>query len=80
LINLLQPAIDALTHDGFHDNPIPVNVILAGSAFVFGIALVAYVAIQGKRAMKRLEEDDMETASILQSIAEDESEYDYNTF
>lgn len=80
LVNLLQPAIDATSHDVFHNNPIPVNVFLAGVAVVFGVMLVVYVSVQGRRAMKKLDEQDMETASILQSIAEDESEYDYNTF
>lgn len=75
LVNLLQPAIDAMSHEVYHNNPIPVNVILAGLAFIFGVLLVAYVAWQGRRVREQQAQEDFETDSILQSIAEDESEY-----
>lgn len=75
LVNLLQPAIDATSHDVFHDNPLPLNSLLAGLATVIGIVLVVYVLVQGRKVMREHAMEDAETASILQSIAEDESEY-----
>ena len=52
LVNLFQPAIDAMDHKVFHDNPIPVNIVFAALAFVFGTALVAYVWLQGTKVEK----------------------------
>lgn len=52
LVNLFQPAIDAMDHEVFHDNPIPVNVVFAALAFVFGTALVWYVWSMGRAAEK----------------------------
>lgn len=75
LVNLFQPAIDAMSHEVFHDNPLPLNTLLAGLAVVIGTVLVLYVIIQGRKVMKEHAVEDAETASILQSIAEDESEY-----
>lgn len=75
LVNLLQPAIDAMSHEVFHNNPIPVNAFLAGLGFVIGTILVGYVSIQGRKVMKQQAVEDAETESILASIAEDESEY-----
>lgn len=49
LVNLSQPLIDAANHDVFHDNPIPINVILASLGFIFGIALVLFVWYQDSR-------------------------------
>jgi hypothetical protein len=75
LVNLLQPAIDATSHEVFHNNPMPLNALLAGVACVIGVILVVYVVVQGRKVMKEHAVEDAETASILQSIAEDESEY-----
>ncbi|KAK5166420.1 uncharacterized protein LTR77_007963 [Saxophila tyrrhenica] len=55
LVNLFQPAIDAMDHDIFDDNPIPVNVVFAALAFVFGVALVAYVWWQGRKVTQAQE-------------------------
>jgi hypothetical protein len=77
LVNLLQPAIDATSHEVFHNNPMPLNTLLASVACVIGIVLVVYVVIQGRKVMHEhaREDAEAETVSILQSIAEDESEY-----
>lgn len=75
LVNLVQPAIDAMSHDVFHNNPTPVNIFLAGLATVIGVVLVLYVAVQGRRVMKEHAVEDAENQSILESIREDESEY-----
>jgi hypothetical protein len=52
MVNLFQPAIDAMDHEVFHDNPIPVNAFFAALAFVFGTALVIFVWWQGRRVAK----------------------------
>jgi len=43
VLNFFQAGLDALTHKAFGNDPIPVNVLLLGSALVVGIALVGYV-------------------------------------
>ncbi|KAF2708041.1 MFS general substrate transporter [Pleomassaria siparia CBS 279.74] len=43
LLNFSQSALDAATHDIFHGDPLPVNVILLSSALLVGIALVGFV-------------------------------------
>ena len=76
LVNLFQPAIDAMIHDVYHNNPIPVNAFLAGLGLLFGIVLVAFVVIQGKKVREKQDEEDAEMEqSMLASVMEDESEY-----
>jgi len=82
--NLLQPLIDAATVELFARNPIPVNVALAALGFVFGVALVAFVRVQGRRVRKKqaLEQHVAAAAEerrrlVPESIAEDESEADW---
>jgi hypothetical protein len=43
LFNFLQTALDALTHQAFYDNPIPVNIMLLSVALVVGTALTLFV-------------------------------------
>ncbi|KIV83866.1 hypothetical protein PV11_05855 [Exophiala sideris] len=47
-----QSGLQALLHDGFDDDPEPINLGLATAGLVLGVALVMYVDIQG-RAMQR---------------------------
>ena len=77
ILNFSQVGIVALTKNNFHGNPIPVNVSLAVIGFLIGTAIVVFVAIQGRRARLRQEEEDNgETQSLMESfIEEDESEY-----
>lgn len=56
LLNFSQSALDAATHKVFHNNPVPVNVILLSLALLVGMALVAYVATKS-RAIKSLSLD-----------------------
>ncbi|EMC94039.1 hypothetical protein BAUCODRAFT_36510 [Baudoinia panamericana UAMH 10762] len=77
LVNLFQPAIDALTYEGFHGNPIPVNAALAALGFVFGVMLVAYVYWRGGVVRKKQGREDAEVermARIPESILESEFE------
>ncbi|EME46760.1 hypothetical protein DOTSEDRAFT_70677, partial [Dothistroma septosporum NZE10] len=43
LFNFAQAGLDVLTHKAFHNDPIPVNMILLTVASVVGVALVGYV-------------------------------------
>ena len=72
-INLTQPLIDAMDHDLFDDDPIPVNAVLAGLGFLIGTVLVAYVWVQGRKVMKehQEQEDEWRRNSIIPE--EDES-------
>nr|POE86647.1 protein fmp42 [Quercus suber]POE87650.1 protein fmp42 [Quercus suber] len=79
LVNLFQPGIDALNHDVFHDNPIPINIVLASLGFVFGVVLVAFVYVEGRKVEKRLaEQEEAERRRGVPSILESESEYDFS--
>lgn len=85
LVNLSQTAIDALTKGTFHGNPIPVNIFLAGAAFVIGTSLVTYVTVQVYRMRKRLDEEDAITVtntdvgSIMESLLEEDEPRSYGT-
>lgn len=39
LLNLSQPALDALTHGPFGDNPVPVNLGLLSAGLAVGVAM-----------------------------------------
>lgn len=38
-----QPALQALVHDGYYEDPGPVNLYLAGASLIIGLGLVMYV-------------------------------------
>lgn len=46
LFNFSQSGLDALCHKVFHGNPVPVNVMLLGGAFVVGCSLCIYVGVR----------------------------------
>jgi hypothetical protein len=85
LVNLSQTGIDALTKGEFHGNPIPINIFLAGSAFLIGVALVTYVTVQVYRMRKKLDEEDAITVtntdvgSIMESLLEEDEPRGYGT-
>jgi hypothetical protein len=78
VINLSQTGIAALTKTTFHGNPVPVNIFLAVAAFVAGVALVIYVAVQTVRMQKKLQDEDAmtvtntEAGSIMESLLEED--------
>ena len=43
-----QPALQALVHDTFYEDPGPVNLYLAGAGLLIGIVLVMYVDAKGR--------------------------------
>jgi MFS family permease len=66
LFNFSAQGLDALTHHAFHNNPIPVNIILLSTAFAVGVLLVGYVWYQS-RSIERddLEEEAEEAREVL---------------
>lgn len=53
LVNLSQPLIDATNHEVFHDNPIPINIILTSLGLILGTALVLFVWVQDHKIHKK---------------------------
>ena len=75
LINLSQPLIDAANHEVFHDNPIPINIVLTSLGAVIGIALTAFVWIQDHKIHKQEEKTGglaNERTRLLPEIDEEE--------
>ena len=62
ILNFAQSGLDAATHLTFHNNPIPVNVILLSSALLVGIALVGYVARKSHKIQREVVEEEAESA------------------
>lgn len=52
LLNFSQSGLDAVTHKGFHRDPLPVNILLLVIALAVGLVLVGYVYWKS-RAIKR---------------------------
>ena len=48
LFNFSAQGLDALTHKQFHNDPVPVNIVLLSLALLVGIALVGYVWRQSR--------------------------------
>jgi MFS family permease len=63
LFNFLQSPLDAATHKVFHNNPVPVNVILLCLAVVVGSALVGFTAWKARTIHRDMLEDEAEDAS-----------------
>jgi multisubunit Na+/H+ antiporter MnhC subunit len=53
LFNFSQSGLDALCHKVFSNNPIPVNLILLGTALVVGISLCVFVGISSYRIRRQ---------------------------
>lgn len=62
LFNFVQAGLDALTHKTFHNDPIPVNVLLMGFALVLGGILVGYVWRKSYTMGRELLEQEAEEA------------------
>ncbi|KAH8801450.1 major facilitator superfamily domain-containing protein [Xylogone sp. PMI_703] len=48
LANFIQPGLDALTHGPLGGNPVPVNIFMAVSGVLLGVALTGFVAAKSK--------------------------------
>jgi MFS family permease len=62
LFNFSQSGLDALLHKVFNGNPVPVNLILLGSAFLVGITLCVFVGIKAYGMKRNLLVDEAEHA------------------
>jgi len=52
LFNFSQSGLDFLFHQTFHNDPVPVNLMLLSAGLAIGVALVGYVAFKS-RSIKR---------------------------
>ncbi|KAF1816613.1 MFS general substrate transporter [Eremomyces bilateralis CBS 781.70] len=72
LLNFSQSGLEALTHRVFHHDPVPVNLLLLGTALVVGIALVGYVAAKsretGLEILRREAREAQETERLMPSV------------
>ncbi|KKY18040.1 putative major facilitator superfamily transporter [Phaeomoniella chlamydospora] len=62
LFNFVQSPLDAMTHKVFHNNPIPVNLILLFVAFIIGGSLVLFVWRKSYTMEREMLEDEAEGA------------------
>jgi multisubunit Na+/H+ antiporter MnhC subunit len=62
LLNFSQSALDAATHDVFHGDPLPVNIILLSSALLVGIALIGFVFKKSHKIHRENIEEEAEGA------------------
>ncbi|KAI9755794.1 MAG: hypothetical protein M4579_004157, partial [Chaenotheca gracillima] len=62
LFNFSQSGLDALTHKVFHDDPVPVNVILLSLVFIVGTILVIFVWRQSRTRLRDELEDEADDA------------------
>jgi len=53
LFNFSQSGLDFLFHQTFHENPVPVNLMLMSLGLAAGVVLVLFVGLRA-RAMRRL--------------------------
>ncbi|KAM7211238.1 Major facilitator superfamily domain containing protein [Rhypophila decipiens] len=63
LLNLAQPGLVYLFHYTFHDNPLPVNIMLLSAGLIVGTALVTFVAIKAKHIKRQMLEQEAEAAT-----------------
>jgi len=76
LLNFSQTALDAATHKTFHNNPVPINVILLGLALLVGIALVAFVWRRSHKIQREnIEEEAEEAREVLMPSATGVTDY-----
>ncbi|KAH7121108.1 major facilitator superfamily domain-containing protein [Dendryphion nanum] len=65
LLNFSQTALDAVTHNTFHNDPIPINIILLSLALFVGIFLVGYVYKKSHTIQREVIEEQAESAREL---------------
>jgi MFS family permease len=62
VLNFFQAGLDALTHKVFNNDPIPVNIVLLGSALAVGVVLVGYVGRKSYTMHRQKLEEEAESA------------------
>ncbi|KAK8053290.1 hypothetical protein PG996_012591 [Apiospora saccharicola] len=58
--NIIQPALDALTHGPLDGNPVPINVFFAASGTIVSVFLALYVYFQSRAFQQRQQRQDGE--------------------
>jgi phosphatidylserine synthase len=76
ITNFSQYGLDALTHQRFGGNPIPINAALAIAGFIVGSALVTFVLVAVKRLSAQDRADEEERERLLLEEEEEEDEYE----
>lgn len=64
LLNLCQPFLDMLFHRTFHDNPVPVNLILLLTSLIIGVSLITFVSFKVQRKKKVGHWEDLATRHV----------------
>lgn len=54
-----------MTHHTFHENPIPINAVLALAGFLAGVFLVVFVTAQGRKHKAQEQGTDEERRQLL---------------
>ena len=68
LLSFTQSGLQAAVHNTYQRDPGPVNLALAGSGLLIGLALIMYVDVQGRQVQKKnFPGDDDERRSLLLS-------------
>ncbi|KAF2124556.1 MFS general substrate transporter [Dothidotthia symphoricarpi CBS 119687] len=62
LLNFSQSALDAATHKIFHNDPVPVNLVLLGAALLVGAALVLFVWRRSGKILREAVEEEAQGA------------------
>lgn len=62
VFNFSAQGLDALTHRGFGNDPVPVNALLLGTALAVGVALVGYVWVKSRGLEREALEEEAEGA------------------
>jgi hypothetical protein len=67
--NFAQPGLDALTHGPLSGNPVPVNIFLAVTGTLLGVAITGFVAVKtrGIRKKQLMEDVEHEQARLISS-------------
>ncbi|KAF4626797.1 hypothetical protein G7Y89_g11363 [Cudoniella acicularis] len=64
LFNFSQSGLDALLHKVFNGNPVPVNLILLGSALLVGACLCVFVAVRAYQMKRESLEEEADRATV----------------
>ncbi|KAL7627354.1 hypothetical protein AAE478_001546 [Parahypoxylon ruwenzoriense] len=67
LVNFSQSGLDALTHGPLHGDPTPINAAMAAGGTILGVALTAYVVVQGRSFRRSLQQKE-DAARIQERI------------
>lgn len=75
-----QAGLDAATHISFHNNPVPINLMLTGLTLLIGLGLTSFVFVKGRQVTLEHAREDAEGVTqgllggdaALDTLVEDE--------